>query len=58
MKNTFIAGFSMGGLISLYAICEYPMVFGGVACLSTHSPMINSPKIGAIADVDSGIAPS
>jgi predicted alpha/beta superfamily hydrolase len=28
-------GSSMGGLISLYAICEYPEVFGGAACLST-----------------------
>lgn len=35
-KNTFIAGSSMGGLISVYAICEYPKVFGGAACLSTH----------------------
>lgn len=35
-ENTFIAGSSMGGLISLYAICEYPEVFGGAACLSTH----------------------
>ncbi len=34
--NTFIAGSSMGGLISLYAICEYPEVFGAAACLSTH----------------------
>lgn len=34
--NTFIAGSSMGGLISLYAICEYPEVFGGAACLSSH----------------------
>ncbi len=34
--HTFIAGSSMGGLISLYAICEYPLVFGGAACLSTH----------------------
>jgi len=37
-KHTFIAGSSMGGLISLYAICEYPDVFGGAACLSTHWP--------------------
>jgi len=36
--NTFIAGSSMGGLISLYAICQYPQVFGGAACLSTHWP--------------------
>ena len=35
-KNTFISGSSMGALISLYAICEYPQVFGGAACLSTH----------------------
>ena len=35
-ENTFIAGSSMGGLISMYAICEYPKVFGGAACLSTH----------------------
>jgi enterochelin esterase-like enzyme len=35
-KNTFIAGSSMGGLISMYAICEYPQIFGGAACLSTH----------------------
>jgi enterochelin esterase-like enzyme len=35
-RNTFIAGSSMGGLISMYAICQYPGVFGGAACLSTH----------------------
>ena len=34
--NTFISGSSMGGLISLYAMCEYPKVFGGAACISTH----------------------
>jgi predicted alpha/beta superfamily hydrolase len=28
-------GSSMGGLISIYALCEYPAVFRGVACLST-----------------------
>lgn len=37
-KNTFIVGSSMGGLISMYAICEYPEIFGGAACLSTHWP--------------------
>lgn len=35
-EHTFIAGSSMGGLISLYALCEYPDVYGGAACLSTH----------------------
>jgi len=34
--NTFILGSSYGGLISLYAISEYPEIFGGAACLSTH----------------------
>lgn len=37
-EHTYIAGSSMGGLISLYALCEYPDVFGGAACLSTHWP--------------------
>lgn len=36
LSHTFIAGSSMGGLISLYTLCEYPQVFGGAACLSTH----------------------
>lgn len=33
---SFLMGSSMGGLISCYALCEYPEVFGGAACLSTH----------------------
>lgn len=37
-KHTFIAGSSMGGLISWYAICQYPDVFGGAVCMSTHWP--------------------
>lgn len=36
--HTFVMGSSMGGLISLYAISEYPHIFGGAACLSTHWP--------------------
>jgi len=38
--HTAIAGSSMGGLISWYALCEYPKVFGQAACLSTHWPGI------------------
>jgi len=34
--STFVMGSSMGGLISLYAFAEYPQVFGGAGCLSTH----------------------
>jgi enterochelin esterase-like enzyme len=36
--NTAVMGSSMGGLISLYAISEYPGVFGSAACISTHWP--------------------
>ncbi len=37
--DTSVMGSSMGGLISLYAIGEYPQVFGQAACLSIHLPM-------------------
>ncbi|WP_397445859.1 alpha/beta hydrolase [Polaribacter sp. R77954] len=37
-ENTFVAGSSMGGLMSMYAISEYPNVFEGAACISTHWP--------------------
>ncbi len=40
--HTAIAGSSMGGLISLYAICEYPNIFGNAAGLSTHWPGVFS----------------
>ncbi|MEM7363575.1 MAG: alpha/beta hydrolase-fold protein [Pseudomonadota bacterium] len=33
--DTFVMGSSMGGLISAYAMAEYPDIFGGAACLST-----------------------
>jgi predicted alpha/beta superfamily hydrolase len=33
--DTFIMGSSMGGLISAYALTEYPQVFGGAGCVST-----------------------
>lgn len=37
-EATFVAGSSMGGLISLYAIAEYPETFAGAAGLSMHWP--------------------
>ena len=40
-EGTYIAGSSMGGLISAYAICEYPNIFRGAACLSTHWSALN-----------------
>lgn len=48
VNNTFILGSSRGGLISMYAICEYPKIFGATACLSTH-------WIGTYTDVDNHI---
>jgi predicted alpha/beta superfamily hydrolase len=33
--HTHIAGSSMGGLISLYAVCRYPETFCGAGCVST-----------------------
>ncbi len=51
--DTFVMGSSMGGLISAYAIAEYPGVFGGAACVSTHWPAGN----GALIDYLSGHLP-
>lgn len=36
LEDTSVMGSSMGGLMSLYLICEYPEVFGAAGCLSTH----------------------
>ncbi|HEY0865441.1 MAG TPA: alpha-amylase family glycosyl hydrolase [Lacunisphaera sp.] len=38
-EHTSTMGSSMGGLISAYAICEYPEVFGGAGCVSIHWPL-------------------
>ena len=48
-KDTFLMGSSMGGLISLYGMCEYPSTFGGAACLSTHWPAVGEPMIQYLA---------
>jgi predicted alpha/beta superfamily hydrolase len=42
--NTFIAGSSMGGLISMYAVLKYPHVFGGAGVFSPAF-WISGPKI-------------
>ncbi len=38
--DTVIMGSSRGGLISLYAICEHPDIFGAAGCVSTHWPAV------------------
>ncbi|GAA3995489.1 alpha/beta hydrolase [Sphingomonas humi] len=40
-RYTAVAGSSMGGLISLYALTERADVFGKAAAVSTHSPLID-----------------
>ena len=47
--HTRVMGSSMGGLISMYALCEYPQVFGRAACLSTHWIGIYWPGQAAVA---------
>ncbi len=45
--DTLLMGSSMGALISLYGVIEYPEVFGGAAAVSTHWPssmMLDNPK--------------
>jgi oligosaccharide 4-alpha-D-glucosyltransferase len=45
--DTFLMGSSMGALISLYGVIEYPDIFGGAAAVSTHWPssmMLDNPE--------------
>ncbi len=44
LRDTSVMGSSMGGLISLYAMAEYPDVFGQAACVSIHWPLGNPEK--------------
>jgi predicted alpha/beta superfamily hydrolase len=37
--HAYMMGSSMGGLVSMYALCEYPNILSGVACISTHWPI-------------------
>ena len=37
--HTFVGGSNSGAITALYALCEYPEVFGGAACMSTHWPI-------------------
>jgi enterochelin esterase-like enzyme len=48
--NTMIIGSSMGSLISLYAIDEYPQIFGGAGMMSTHWPLFLTPEGKSVGD--------
>ena len=39
-ENTFIAGSSLGGLISLFAVMQYPKVFGGAGVFSPSLSLV------------------
>jgi hypothetical protein len=45
-EDRFLIGSSMGGLISLYGLTQKSKTFGGAACLSIHTPMINLQMTG------------
>ena len=49
-QDTFVMGSSLGGLISAYAIAEYPGVFGGAACLSPHWVVADGAFVDWLAD--------
>ncbi|WP_417458900.1 alpha/beta hydrolase [Kordiimonas sp.] len=48
--HTAVMGSSMGGLISLYAISEYPDVFGSAAALSTHWPGVEPDEMDGVPE--------
>jgi enterochelin esterase-like enzyme len=50
--NTVVMGSSMGSLISLYAIDEYPQIFGGAAMMSTHWPLFMTPDGKSVGDAE------
>lgn len=47
--HTCVMGSSMGGLASLYALENYPQIFGAAACLSTHWPAGGDPLVDDLA---------
>lgn len=50
--DTVIMGSSMGSLISLYAIDEYPQIFGAAGMMSTHWPLVINPDGKPLSDQD------
>lgn len=54
-RHTVIMGSSMGGLISIYALCEFPNVFGGAAGISTHWPLVGTEINGQNEAIAAGL---
>lgn len=51
-ENTSIAGSSMGGLMSLYAVCEYNNVFQKAACISPSFWIAKDKILDIVANSD------
>ncbi len=47
--RTVVMGSCLGGLISLYALTEYPAIFGRAGCVSTHWPIGRSLLVDCFA---------
>jgi predicted alpha/beta superfamily hydrolase len=54
-EHTFIAGGSMGGLISLYAVLRYPKVFGGAGIFSPSVWICKTQLLNLIDSVGSKV---
>lgn len=52
--DTFVAGSSMGALISIYALARRPDVFGGMAAVSHHSPLTTKGELLRARDAKVG----
>ena len=50
--DTIVMGSSMGALISLYAVSEYPQLFGGAGMVSTHWPLMIPPEGKTLSDAE------
>src|SRR5437763_3017666 len=57
-SDTAIMGSSMGSLVSLYAIDEYPDIFGGAGMMSTHWPLFMTPDGKSVGDAEYAIVSS
>lgn len=49
-SDTVIMGSSMGSLISLYAVDEYPQMFGAAGMMSTHWPLFLKPDGQSVSE--------
>lgn len=51
LERTAVAGSSMGGLVSIYALSKYPKTFGAALCFSTHWVLGHEYMVQEIVDL-------